>query len=159
MNPQTAELSRCIDRLAELTQVFHDLLQRELAALSSWPIEGLNDLAREKNELARQISEVEAARVACLRSAGLADTGLGGMQQVLGTSLAGQQVLKRWDAVLEQIKRCHDANLAVGASIQAQARQTVRSLELLGSNRGITVTYGRDGMSRTGRASHRIGEA
>jgi len=159
MSLQTAELSRCIDRLAELTKAFHDLLERELAALSAWPIEGLNDLAREKNELAQQISEAEAARVACLRGASLADTGLAGMEQILGKSPAGQQVLKSWHAVLEQIKRCHDANLAVGASIQAQARQTVRSLELLGSNRGITVTYGRDGMSRTGRASHRLGEA
>jgi len=159
MTVAIVELGRCLDRLAALTESFHALLERELALLARWPIEGLNELAREKTELARQISLAEAERVSCLRQSGLDDTGLGGMQQLLGNSGEGRLLLQRWDDVLERIRRCHDLNLTVGASIQLQSRQTVRSLELLGTNRGISVTYGRDGLSRTGRSSHRIGEA
>jgi len=159
MSTQVATLARCIDQLAELTEDFHRLLQRELQALSAWPIEGLNELAREKIALAQRIHEAEAARVTCLLDANQPDTSQAGMAQLLGTSAAGRQVLQRWETVLDRIRTCQAANLAVGASLQAQTHHTVRTLELLGSQRGITVTYGRDGMSRTGRSSQHIGEA
>jgi len=159
MNTGEAELIACVDSLVALTQAFHELLRRELALLAQWPRNDLPEITREKLALAARLQEAERARRDWLRAAGHRDTDQAAMTAALSGSAAGRDALGHWLALHDLARECQDTHRQIGSCLSLQASQTLRMLEVLGAARGISVTYGRDGIGRLGGNRQNLGRA
>lgn len=154
-----ADLIARVDSLVSLTHAFRELLQRELGLLARWPCNDLPEVTREKLALASRLQEVERARRDWLRAVGHLDTDQAAMTAALSGSSAGRAALSRWLALNDLARECQDTNRQIGNTLNLQASQTLRMLEVLGSARGLSVTYGRDGLGRLGGNRQNLGLA
>lgn len=159
MNAAEGELIARVDSLVTLTHAFRELLQREHGQLAQWPLAELPDIVREKLALAARLQQAESERQRCLRAAGQERTDQTAMTTVLSGSATGRDALKRWLTLHDVARECQDMHQLIGASLNLQARQTLRTLEVLGATRDISVTYGRDGQGRLAGMRQHLGRA
>lgn len=159
MNTGEAELIARVDSLVTLSHAFRELLQRELTLLANWPRNDLPEITREKLALASRLQEAERARHDWLRAAGHHDTDQAAMTAALSGSAAGRGALARWLALHNLARECQETHRQIGSCLSLQASQTLRMLEILGATRGISVTYGRNGLGRLGGNRQNLGQA
>lgn len=159
MNSPEGELIARVDTLVTLTHAFRALLQREHGQLARWPLAELPDIVREKLALAGRLQQAESERQQCLRLAGHADTDQAAMTAALSASASGRDALQRWLSLHDVARECQDMHQLIGASLNLQARQTLRTLEVLGATRELSVTYGRDGQGRLAGSRQHLGRA
>lgn len=159
MNPAEGELIARVDSLVTLTHAFRELLQREHGQLAHWPLADLPDIVREKLALAARLQQAESDRQQSLRRAGHSNTDQAAMTAALSASASGREALQRWLSLHDVARECQDMHQLIGASLNLQARQTLRTLEALGATSGLSVTYGRDGHGRLAGSRQHLGRA
>lgn len=148
-----------LNELSELSARFKDLLERELAHLSSWPVLNLPDFAQAKTQLSRKLEQLESERVQWLVSQGQRDYGRLAMREALHTQANGSQLLQLWEHTMSILKTCQPLNQQAGLSITLLGQQTRRSLDILTGNAALPSTYGKQGQQPGGFLRGSLGQA
>ena len=101
-----------LNELSELSGRFKELLERELAHLSSWPVLNLPDFAQAKIQLSRKLEQLESERVQWLSSQGQHERGRLAMREALHKQPNGSQLLKLWEHAMGILQACQLARSA-----------------------------------------------
>lgn len=153
------EPAQWLHELSELSGRFKELLERELAHLSSWPVLNLPDFAQAKTQLTRQLEAIEDERLRWLASQGQQARGRLAMREALHTLPNGRQLLQLWEHAMSILKTCQPLNQQAGLSITLLGQQTRRSLDILTGNAALPATYGKQGQHRAGYLRGSLGQA
>ncbi|REH36735.1 FlgN protein [Paraperlucidibaca baekdonensis] len=148
-----------LNELSELSGRFKDLLERELAHLSNWPVLNLPDFAQAKTQLSRQLECLESERVQWLSSQGQRERGRLAMREALHALPNGSQLLHVWEHAVSVLKACQPLNQQAGLSISLLGQQTRRSLDILTGNAALPATYGKQGQQSGGYLRGSLGQA
>lgn len=148
-----------LNELSELSGRFKELLERELAHLSSWPVLNLPDFAQAKIQLSRKLEQLESERVQWLSSQGQHERGRLAMREALHKQPNGSQLLKLWEHAMGILQACQPLNQQAGLSINLLGQQTRRSLDILTGNAALPATYGKQGQQAGGYLRGSLGQA
>jgi len=146
MAAATLELVHAVEAEVTAVQRFLALLEREQDLLVKGEVDELIDLARQKNELAAQITALGSRRTEALAAAGLpADRP--GIDAWLAVHPSETRARDAWNLLMSLAGQAHEVNRANGELIQIRMQHNAQALEaLLGSNASLTL-YGPDGQN------------
>lgn len=138
---------------------FHDLLQRESAALQDGKLDGLTDLSRQKMLLSEQLDRLDRQRRAVIGRHTNAVDDLAAMSEALINCDNGAGMLTDWKGTVEKLAECRTLNERSGAAIHTQTRHTERALQTLAGDVAAAVTYGPGAASNLTHRSKEFGLA
>ena len=146
MAAATLELVHAVEAEVTAVQSFLALLELEQGLLVKGEVDELIDLARQKNELAAQITALGSRRTEALAAAGLpADRP--GIDAWLAVHPSETQARDAWNSLMSLAGQAHEVNRANGELIQIRMQHNAQALEaLLGSNASLAL-YGPDGQN------------
>ena len=146
MAAATLELVHAVEAEVTAVQRFLALLELEQGLLVKGEVDELIDLAREKNELAAQITELGSRRTEAVAAGGLpADRP--GIDAWLAVHPSETRARDAWNSLMSLAGQAHEVNRTNGELIQIRMQHNAQALEaLLGSNASLAL-YGPDGQN------------
>lgn len=146
MAAATLEFVHAVEAEVAAVQRFITLLELEQDLLVRGDVDQLIDLAREKNELAAQITALGGRRAEAL-AAGRLPADRAGIDAWLAAHPPETRARDAWDALMLLAGQAHEVNRANGELIQMRMQHNAQALEvLLGTNASLTL-YGPDGQN------------
>ena len=142
-------LRTILDDLLSCARALHETLIAEREALTGHNLSTLNVHTDAKKDYLVRLEALEVQRRQILNSMNL-DPG----QELFVPELNGI-----WQAVLEQLKDCQEANEVNGAIVRTHQTQTQRALDLLAGRDGRQTVYEADGLPARRPGSSEIAKA
>jgi len=149
-----------LDNGLKHAQHLWQLLQHEAdLLLEAQRADQLKALAEQKQrcvesltQVSKQIAQILASEQLPHDAQGIADY----FDRAASCGLPARQGTQKWQTLAELSKNCRDLNEKNGVRIEMLTRYAQRRLQLLKGRTETSITYGRDGITRSAAASHTL---
>ncbi len=140
------EIRRLLSEQLEGTRRLNDLLEEEHAALARLESATVEKLAAEKQHELEALEIRERERLRLLAAAGYAPDQAGMTAFLHGHDPHGE-LTRQWEALLEEVRRCRQANRRNGGILELSRVRIQQALEILRGQLPAAGGYGPKGKS------------
>lgn len=133
-------------------------LERERTGLASRDMAQIEQTTLRKNELSKELEQLETQRVALLTSLGYKNDS-SAMTDCISQQPNARLLTRLWQEILTNLSACRDHNLTNGGILELGRRQAEQALSILRGQHNSTRLYSPEGEAAPGFGNRKLGKA